>query len=307
MARLVLVKLVRAVATLLLVVTLVFVLLRTAGDPLLTLLPPDTDPGVVEVYRERWGLDRPLAVQYLLYLESVVRGDLGRSFRDGRDALEVVLERVPKTLELGGAALVLAILLGIPAGIVAALRRGTFIDRGLMILSVLGYSLPTFFMGVLLILLFSLTLRWLPSSGTGTFLHLIMPTLTLGTWIAASLSRFTRAAVLDVLEQPYMRTSRAKGLTRLGQIMRHALPNAAIPVVTLLGFMTGHLIAGAVVIETVFAWPGVGRLTVISVAARELAIVQAIVLLVAVSMVTANLAVDLLYGWLDPRTRNSPA
>lgn len=305
MRRVVLIKLVRSIITLWLVVTLVFILLRSAGDPLLVLLPEDTEPAVVEAYRERWGLDRPLLVQYGLYLTSVVRGDMGRSFRDGRDAVEVVLERVPKTLELGGAALAFAMLIGIPAGIVAAMRRGTILDRALMIVSVLGYSLPTFFLGVLLILLFSLQLRWLPSSGTGTLLHLVMPTLTLGTWIAASLSRFTRAAVLDVLEQPYMRTARAKGLTRLAQIVRHALPNAAIPIVTLLGLITGHLVAGAVVIETVFAWPGVGRLTVTSVASRELAIVQTIVLIVAASMVIATLVVDLLYGWLDPRTRNN--
>jgi peptide/nickel transport system permease protein len=305
MRRVVLIKLVRSIITLWLVVTLVFILLRSAGDPLLVLLPEDTEPTVVEAYRERWGLDRPLLVQYGLYLASVVRGDMGRSFRDGRDAVEVVLERVPKTLELGGAALAFAMLVGIPAGIAAAMRRGTILDRGLMIVSVLGYSLPTFFLGVLLILLFSLQLRWLPSSGTGTLLHLVMPTLTLGTWIAATLSRFTRSAVLDVLEQPYMRTARAKGLTRVAQIVRHALPNAAIPIVTLLGLITGHLVAGAVVIETVFAWPGVGRLTVTSVASRELAIVQTIVLLVAASMVIATLVVDLLYGWLDPRTRNN--
>lgn len=305
MRRVVLVKLVRSITTLWLVVTLVFILLRSAGDPLLVLLPEDTEPAVVEAYRERWGLDRPLLVQYGLYLTSVVRGDLGRSFRDGRDAVDVVLERVPKTLELGGAALAFAMLIGIPAGIAAAMRRGTILDRALMIVSVLGYSLPTFFLGVLLILLFSLQLRWLPSSGTGTLLHLVMPTLTLGTWIAATLSRFTRSAVLDVLEQPYMRTARAKGLTRLAQIVRHALPNAAIPIVTLLGLITGHLVAGAVVIETVFAWPGVGRLTVTSVASRELAIVQTIVLIVAASMVIATLVVDLLYGWLDPRTRNN--
>jgi peptide/nickel transport system permease protein len=296
-------RLFRSLITLWLVVTFVFILLRSAGDPLLILLPNDTDPAVVETYRERWGLDRPLPVQYAYYLASVARGDLGRSFRDGRSAVDVVAERIPNTLELGAAALGFGSLVGISAGVLAALRRNTWIDRVLMLLSVMGYSLPTFFLGILLILLFSLTLRWLPSSGAGTLSHLILPTLTLGSWIAASLARFTRSAVLDVLGQPYMRTSRAKGLPRLAQIFRHALPNAAIPIVTLLGLTISHLIAGAVVIETVFAWPGVGRLTVTAVASRELAIVQTIVLLIAVSMVTTNFAVDLLYGWLDPRTR----
>src|SRR5262245_10737179 len=167
-ASFVLSKLVRTALTLLLVVTLVFVILRMAGDPLLVLLPADTDPVVVEQYRTRWGLDRPMLEQYGHYVSSVLKGDLGRSFRDGREAIDVVLERLPKTLELGAAAMALAILIGIPAGILAALRRGTFVDRALMMVSVLGYSLPTFFLGVLLILLFSLTLRWLPSSGTGT-------------------------------------------------------------------------------------------------------------------------------------------
>jgi peptide/nickel transport system permease protein len=302
-ARFVLVKLVRALVTLWLVVTVVFVLLRAAGDPVLVLLPEQTNLSVIDAYRERWGLDRPLPVQYGYYLASVVHGDLGRSLRDGREAVDIVLERLPKTLELGFCALALALVLGIPAGAIAALNRGTLIDRILMLVSVLGYSLPTFFLGVLLILLFSLTLRWLPSSGTGTPLHLIMPAITLGTFIAATLARFTRSAVLDVLAQPYMRTAKAKGLARWQQIVRHAFPNAAIPVVTLLGLIVGHLVAGAVIIETVFAWPGVGRLMVTSVSSRELAVVQTIVLLVAASMVAANLAVDLLYGWLDPRLR----
>jgi peptide/nickel transport system permease protein len=302
-ARFVLVKLVRALVTLWLVVTVVFVLLRAAGDPVLVLLPEQTNLSVIDAYRERWGLDRPLPVQYAYYLASVLHGDLGRSLRDGREAVDIVLERLPRTLELGFCALALALLLGIPAGAIAALNRGTLIDRILMLVSVLGYSLPTFFLGVLLILLFSLTLRWLPSSGTGTPLHLIMPAITLGTFIAATLARFTRSAVLDVLAQPYMRTAKAKGLARWQQIVRHAFPNAAIPVVTLLGLIVGHLVAGAVIIETVFAWPGVGRLMVTAVSSRELAVVQTIVLLVAVSMVIANLAVDLLYGWLDPRLR----
>jgi peptide/nickel transport system permease protein len=262
-------RMARAMATLWLVVTLVFVLLRVSGDPLLALLPDDTDPRTVEAYRERWGLDRPLLVQYGYYVANVVRGDLGRSFRDGREAIDIVIERVPKTLELGLSALLVGVLLGIPAGTVAALWRGTFVDRTLMMISVLGYSVPTYFLGLLLILLFSLTLRWLPSAGSGTLSHLVMPAMTLGAWIAASLARFTRSALLDVLEQPYMRTARAKGLTRLAQIAQHAFPNAAIPIVTLLGIMIGHLIAGSVIVETVFAWPGVGRLTVTSVTSRS--------------------------------------
>lgn len=305
-ARVALIKLARALLTLWLVVTFVFVMLRSAGDPLRTLLPEDTPAEVVEIYRQRWGLDAPLYVQYVRYVGSVLQGDLGRSFRDGREAVTVVAERLPATLRLGIAALLVSLAVGLPLGILAALHQNRLVDRGVMAFAVLGHSLPSFFSGILLILLFSLWLRWLPSSGSATLVHLIMPALTLGLWNAATLARFTRSAMLDALSQPYMRTARANGLPSAWRTLHHALPNAAIPIVTVLGLIVGHLLSGAVIVETVFAWPGLGRLTVTAVAAREVAVVQTIVLLAALTMVTANLTVDLLYGWLDPRIRTSP-
>lgn len=302
-ARFVLTKLLRAVVTMWLAVTFVFCILRLSGDPTDILLPDDASQDVVEYYRQLWGLDRPLHEQYLKYVGSLLHGDFGQSLSDRRDALVVVLERVPATLELGVASLAFAVLLGIPLGIYAALRRNTLADRVTMGFAVLGYAMPNFFLGILLILGFAMWLQWLPSSGSATFWHMVMPVVTLGTAAAGTLARFSRSTMLEVLGQSYMRTAKAKGVPHLRRIAWHAMPNAAIPIVTVLGFKIGGLISGAIVTETVFAWPGIGRLLVTSVAGRDLPVVQAIVLLVALTMVIANLAVDMLYGWLDPRVR----
>jgi peptide/nickel transport system permease protein len=302
--RFVAVKLLRALVTLWIAVTFVFIVLRVTGDPAEILLPDHTPPQVVDEYRQRWGLDRSLPEQYAAYLFGVLRGDLGISFRDGRDAVAVVLERVPASLQLGLTAFAFTCIVGIALGVFAALHHGSVLDRLAMVTAVLGYSMPNFFLGVLLILLFSLHLQVLPSSGNATLWHLIMPALTLGTAHAAGVARFTRSAMLEVLNQAYMRTARAKGVPATRRIRWHALPNAAIPVMTVLGFRLGALVAAAVVTENVFGWPGVGRLLVTSVGYRDLAVVQSIVLLVTFTMVTVNLAVDLLYGWVDPRLRH---
>jgi peptide/nickel transport system permease protein len=201
--------------------------------------------------------------------------------------------------------LVVSILFGVPLGIVAALNRNKAIDRFVMSFAVFGFSIPNFFLGILLILLFSLVLRILPSSGSGSIWHMVMPVITLGTSSAGSLARFARSSMLEVLNMSYMRTASAKGVPRLRRISRHALPNAAIPLVTVLGFRLGALVAGAIVTETVFAWPGVGRLLVSSVSSRDLAVVQAILLMVSFCMIIANMLVDLSYGWIDPRIRTS--
>ena len=289
--------------TVFIVLTLVFVALRLSGDPVDALVGDEATPDLVRYYHERYGLDKPIWQQYLLYFRNVATGDLGFSYSDERDALEVVLERIPKTLQLGLAGFLGSVLLGIPLGIVSALRRNTFIDRFTMSFAVLGFSLPNFFLGILLILLFAMHLRILPSSGSGSWQHMVMPVITLATAGAGAIARFTRSAMLEVLSKPYMRTAEAKGVSWLRRISWHALPNAAIPIVTILGFRLGELIAGSVVTETVFAWPGVGRLLVVSVGARDLAVVQTILIIVAVTMVVANLCVDLLYGWIDPRIR----
>lgn len=298
-------KVLRAIITLWMVVTFIFVILRISGDPLDTMLPDDADAEMIEYYEKEWGLDRPLPEQYLIYFVSVFHGNLGLSFKDDRDAVEVVTERIPMTLRLGLASLIFGLCFGIPLGIYAALHRNSLADRLAMGLAVFGYAIPNFFLGILLILLFALTLGWLPSSGSATGWHMIMPVITLGTGGAGSLARFSRSAMLEVMNQSYMRTSRAKGVPRLRRIVLHAIPNAAIPVVTVLGFKIGGLISGSLITESIFAWPGVGRLLVTSVTSRDLAIVQALIMLVALTMVVANLLIDLAYGWLDPRIRVS--
>lgn len=298
-----LIKLARTTLTLWFVVTFTFVVLRTSGDPVMALVGPDALPEEIAQFRAQWGLDQPMIVQYMRYVGQMATGQFGESLRNSRPVMEIILERVPWTLLLGGCAFLLAAVIGIPAGIAAALRRGKFLDRAVMAVAVFGFALPNFFMGILLILLFSLALQVLPSSGTGTFWHLVMPVLTLSTFTAGTLARFTRSAMLEVLEKPYMRAAAAKGVPAWRRILFHAFPNAAIPIVTIVGLNLGQLIAGAIVVETVFAWPGIGRLLVTAVSARDLAVVQGLVLVIAVTMVLANLAVDLIYGLLDPRIR----
>lgn len=298
-----LIRLARALLTLLICVTVTFLVLRSAGDPLSSLLPDDTPPDVVEIYRERLGLDRPLLEQYLGYLSSLARGDFGVSFIERRSAFDVVTERLPATLELSGLALATALLIGLPLGLIATFARGRALDRAAMGIAVVGYSLPNFFLAILLILLFSMSLQLLPSAGSDTVWHLVMPVIVLAAPVAAKIARFARAALVEVTGQPYMRTAAAKGVSQRPRLTRHALPNAAIPLVTFLGFELGLLIGGGVVTESIFAWPGVGRLLVQSVGQRDLAVVQTIVLMIAATMVAANLLVDAVYGWLDPRVR----
>lgn len=305
MVRLAFRKLLRAALTMWIVVTFVFVVMRASGDPVYAILSPDTPAAVVESYRSLWGLDRPFGEQYVSYLRRVLTGDLGHSMLDGREVTDLVLERVLRTFLLMGTSLLLALAVGVPAGVLAALRRNGIFDRVLMTVAVSGYALPNFFLGILLILLFSVVLGLLPSGGSSTPAHLIMPALTIGIASAGVFARFARSAMLEVLRQPYIRAASARGLRWQAVVRSHALPNAVIPVVTILGFSGGALIGGAVVTETVFSWHGVGDLLVASVAQRDLAVVQAIVLLIAVSMITANFLVDLAYGWLDPRIRSN--
>ena len=297
-------KLFRAVLTICIIVAFVFVALRMSGDAALQIYGADVDTEVLEALRKSWGLDKPIWKQYLIYIGNIFHGDLGKSYLDGRDAIEVVMERVPKTLSLMWITAIVTFLIGIPAGIYSALHHNTAIDRATMTLAVGGLSIPNFFLGVLLILLFSVTWRLLPSAGSETWQHYIMPVVTMATAEASVFARFMRSSMLEVLSQPYIRTAMAKGVPWRKVVRGHALPNAAIPTVTVAGFFVGSLIVGGVITENVFAWPGVGRLLVDSVANRDLAVVQVAILLIAVSMVTANLIVDLSYGWLDPRVRD---
>src|SRR5690606_28727623 len=243
MTRFWLIKLLRTVLTLWFVVTFTFVVLRTSGDPVVALLGGDAQPAEIEQFRRQWGLDQPLFVQYLRYVGQMAVGNFGESLREHRPVLTIIMERVPATVSLGLAAYLMAVLVGVPAGILAALRRGSWIDRTIMALAVAGFALPNFFMGILMILLFSLVWQVLPSSGTGTLWHFVMPAVTLGTFTAGTLARFTRSAMLEVLEKPFMRAAAAKGVPRIRRILLHALPNAAIPIVTIIGLNLGQLIA----------------------------------------------------------------
>lgn len=294
----------RALLTVALVVTFAFVVLRMSADPALVILGPEASPEMIAVFRKAWGLDEPIWVQYLDYFRAILRGDLGISMRDGRPAIELVAERIPATLALTLPALMIKVGIGIPAGIWASLHRGTVVDRAVMGLAVAGFTVPSFVLGLTLVLIFSVWLGWLPSGGQDSWMHAILPIVTMGVGGAAILARFTRSAMLEVLGQPYVRTASAKGVPWSRVIRGHALPNAAIPTVTMIGFMVGTLMAGAVVVESVFSWPGVGRLLVVAVSHRDLAVVQCILLIVAATMVTSNLVVDFLYGFLDPRLRS---
>jgi peptide/nickel transport system permease protein len=301
------IRLGRALITIALVVTFAFIVLRLSGDPAQIILGPEAPPEVVAAFRKAWGLDDPIWLQYLRYFGAIAQGELGRSMRDGRPAIELVAERIPATLALTVPALLIKISVGISAGIYAALHRGSLADRTVMVLSVAGFTVPSFVLGLSLVLVFAVKLGWLPSGGQDSWRHAILPILTLGIGGAAILARFTRSAMLEVLGQPYIRTASAKGVPWRQVVTGHALPNAAIPTVTIVGFMVGTLIAGAVVVESVFSWPGVGRLLVVAVANRDLAVVQCILLLVAGTMVVSNLIVDFLYGFLDPRLRQGTA
>jgi peptide/nickel transport system permease protein len=227
--------------------------------------------------------------------------------RDKASAMQLVIDRIPTTLQLTIPALFLKVVIGIPAGVYAALHRQSAVDRGVILAAIFGFTIPSFVMGLLLVLIFSITLGLLPSGGQDTWQHGILPTLTMSIGGIGILARFSRSAMIEVMSQPYIRTASAKGMAWQDVVWRHALPNAAVPIVTIVGFMVGSLIAGAVVVESIFSWPGIGRLLVVSVTNRDLAVVQCILLMIAATMVVSNLIVDLLYGWLDPRLRAQSA
>jgi len=285
--------------------SLVFVVLRLSGDPAMMVAPPQATVEDLQAIRRELGLDRPMAAQYVDFLEKLAVGDLAQSFRYRRPALEVLGERVGATVQLALAAQLLAIAAAIPLGIAAALRRDSWLDAGLTGFVTLGQSIPHFWLGLMAIVVFGVHLGWLPTSGRGGWANLILPALTLSAYSMASLTRLTRSSILEVLGADYIRTARAKGLGTWPVLFKHALKNALIPVVTLTGLQLGVLLSGAVVVETVFAWPGIGRLTVEAIHARDYPLVQAGVVFMALLFVVVNQGVDLCYRWLDPRTAGS--
>ena len=281
----------------------VFFILHLTGDPALVLLPPDASAEDVTKFREAMGFNDPFLVQYGRFLRGALRGDFGQSVRHGEPAFGLVVERMPATFELSGAALAIALCLAIPAGIVSAVRRNSVLDYVSTVVALLGQSMPTFWLGIMLILVFSVQLHLLPSSGHGTVQHLVLPAVTLGLFTTARITRLTRSGMLEVLNQDYIRTARAKGVGDRPVVWKHALKNAAIPVVTIVGIELGTLLGGSVITETIFAWPGVGRLSVQAIYNRDYPVVQAAVFLLAATFVVVNLIVDLLYAYLDPRIR----
>ena len=296
-------RLAQSVLVLLGVSFVVFFILYLTGDPALVLLPPDATAADIREFRARMGFNDPFIVQYGRFLGGALRGDFGQSVRHGEPAFGLVLERLPATFELSGAALLVALLLAIPAGVVSAVRRNTATDYVATVVALLGQSMPTFWLGIMLILIFSVQLNVLPSSGRGGLEHLLLPAVTLGLFTTARITRLTRSGMLEVLNQDYIRTARAKGVSGPPVVWKHAFKNAAIPIVTIVGIELGTLLGGSVITETIFAWPGVGRLSVQAIYNRDYPVVQAAVFLLASTFVLVNLVVDLLYTYLDPRIR----
>ena len=296
-------RLFRALVALWLVSTVVFVVMRLSGDPVPLLLPPDAPISEMERVRRELGLDRPLPVQYGVFLRNTLKLDFGRSLHFRQPAFSVVSGYIPATLELGLTAFFLAALVAVPVGLISAMKRNSLIDHAAMGFALIGQAAPTFFLGILFILLLSLKLDLFPTSGRGNWSNLVLPALTLGAFTMASIARLTRSAVLEVLRADYIRTARAKGLGEALVVAKHTFRNAAIPILTITALQFGTLLGGAVVTETVFSWPGIGRLAVQSIYNRDYPVVQCTVFLAAVMFIIINFAVDLLYGFLDPRAR----
>jgi peptide/nickel transport system permease protein len=297
-------RLAQSIVVILGVLFLVFIILQLTGDPARLMLSPQATLEDIERVRRQMGFDRPLPEQFLRFLGGAVRGDFGRSLRyTDQPALAIVVERFPATVELALATLAWSMPVALVLGLASAVRRASVSESVAMTTALLGQSMPSFWLGLMLILVFSVNLGLLPSSGRGTLSHLVLPALTLGGFFMARLTRLVRSGLLDVLGQDYVRTARAKGLAERIVVARHAFKNAAIPIVTILGLDVGTLLGGAVITETVFAWPGIGRLAIEAIAVRDFPVVQADVFFIALTFVAINLVVDVLYTWLDPRVR----
>lgn len=301
MARYLATRIVQLIPSLLGLSVILFILMRIGGDPVAHLVRPEASPEEVAAVRAAYGFDRPLAEQYLTSVSRILVGDFGDSVRFRSAAMPLVLERLPATLQLATAAILVALVLAVPIGLISALFQNSPLDVTLTLSSTLGRAMPNFWLGIMLILLFGVQLRWLPVSGTGDWRNLVLPATTLGIGIAPALARLLRSSMLEVLRREYVVTARAKGLTERVVVLRHALRNAMIPFVTILGLQVAWLLGGAVIVEEVFAWPGMGRLIYRSVQVRDLAVVQAGVFIFALIVMIANLLVDLSYMLLDPR------
>ncbi|MBT9142852.1 MAG: Glutathione transport system permease protein GsiC [Dehalococcoidia bacterium] len=286
------------------VTIVVFLIMHLApGCPTTIMLGDHATPEAIEELRDRFGLDDPLAVQYFRWLSQIARGDFGRSIHTRQPVLDMVLQRVPATIELTLTAMIVSLLIALPVGIISATKRHSIFDHAGMVGALFGVSMPVFWQGLMMILVFSFVLGWTPISGRGDISHLILPAITLGTSMAALVARLTRSSMLEIIRQDYITTARSKGLVERIVIIKHALKNALIPVVTIVALQLPVLFGGAVITETVFAWPGMGRLIVTSIFVRDFPVVQAAVLIITMLVVLANLLADILYTFLDPRIR----
>lgn len=284
--------------------TIVFFILHLSGDPVLLLAPQNASAHDISVLRHSLGLDKPLGMQYLIFLWHLVHGNLGYSYVQSEPALLIVMQRLPYTIELAAAAFLLSVVVGIPIGILTAVYRGKWMERLLMPIILVGQSMPAFWTGILLILLISVWLRWLPSSGAQGIQSLILPAITLSSLSIATIARMTRSGFIEELEKEYVKTARSKGAHGLRLIVRHIFRNASIPILTVTGLEVANLLGGAVVTETIFAWPGLGQLTIQSISARDFPVVQAIVLFISITYIVVNLITELAYGIIDPRIRS---
>ncbi|MDQ0189882.1 ABC transporter permease [Alicyclobacillus cycloheptanicus] len=294
-------RILQAIVSILGVSTIVFFILHLSSNPVLLMVPPNASAHDIAVLTHSLGLDKPLWVQYLNFLRSLSEGNLGYSYVQSQPALSILLQRLPFTLELACTAFVLSLVIGIPIGMLTAFFRGTWIERLLMPLVLIGQSMPAFWTGILLILLMSVVLKWLPSSGAGGIQSLVLPAVTLASLSMATIARMTRSSFIEELDKEYVKTARSKGAKTFRIMVQHIMRNASIPIVTIVGLEIANLFGGSVVTETIFAWPGVGALTIQSITARDFPVVQAIVLFVSIVYIVINLITELLYVWIDPR------
>jgi peptide/nickel transport system permease protein len=296
-------RILQIIPVLLIISFIVFSLVFVAGDPVALMLPDDASQADVELLRESLGLNESFVVQYSTYIVNLVQGDFGESYRYGQDAMSIVLERLPATLELGVAALLIALVISIPLGIWSATKQNSALDLVATGAAVLGKAMPNFWLGIMLILLFSVTFNILPVSGRGTWAHLVLPSITLGTGIAAEMTRLIRSSMIETLNQDYVRTARSKGLKDRVVVYKHAFRNSLIPVITITALQTSTLVGGTLITETIFSWPGLGQLLIQAVNTRDMAIVQASVFVIAFLVIVMNLIADVLYRLLDPRIK----
>ncbi|WP_078380073.1 ABC transporter permease [Sutcliffiella halmapala] len=293
----------RIIPVLFIITIIVFILVRVTGDPVSLMLPETATDEDRTALQESLGLNEPLHIQYLVFLGDLVKGDFGDSFRYNQPALSIVIERLPASFSLAIASMIIATLISVPLGILSAIKRNTFIDLFITSSSVLGKAMPNFWLGIMLILLLSVTFQIFPVSGTGSMMHLVLPAITLGTGIAAEMTRLIRSSMLEILGQEYIRTARSKGLLEIVVVNKHAFRNALIPVVTIMALQTSTLIGGTLITETIFSWPGMGQLLVQAVNLRDMAVVQAATFVIAILVIGSNLFADLAYRYLDPRIK----